>query len=1033
VNLSAPFVARPVATTLLALGITFAGALGFTQLPVAPMPQVEFPTISVHASLPGANPETMASTVATPLERQLGRIAGVNEITSSSSQGSTRVTLQFDLSRDINAAATEVQAAINAARAHLPTSLPTNPTYRKVNPADAPIMILAMTSPVYGQGRMYDIASTVLAQKLSQVPGVGLVTVGGGALPAVRVELNPAALNKYGIALDDVRAAITTTNANRPKGLVENDERQWWIYANDQARKAAEYRGLVVAYRNGAPVRLAEVANVVDGVQDVRNAGFANGKPAVVLQINREPNANIIATVARIQGELPFLRASIPAAIDLEVVMERTSTIRASLAEVERSLAIAVALVVLVVFFFLRDVRAALIPSVAVPVSLVSTFGVMYLAGFSLNNLSLMALVIATGFVVDDAIVVMENARRHVEAGMRPVQAALTSAREVGFTVVSMSVSLIAVFVPILFMGGLIGRLFREFAFTLAAAIAISLVVSLTLTPMMCARLLRRPDARRISRAGRLADAGFARVLAGYRRSLVWFLRHGPLTLLLLAATIGLNVYLYTAVPKGFFPQQDTGRMTGWIRADQSISFQAMREKLTRLADLVRSDPAVQYVTAFTGGGSRNSGFMFVALKPLEERRASVDEVITRLRERTAHEPGIRLYLNPVQDVRAGGRQSSSTYQFTVRSDDLDALRTWTPRIERAMRALPELVDVDSDLEPRGLQTSLVFDRDTAARMGVTADAVTSALGNAFGQAIVSTIYAPLNQYRVVMEVDPRYAQGPDALREVYVRAANGQLVPLSAFARYEFSNTPLSVGHQGQFAASTISFSPPQGVSLSQATEAIRTAMARIGVPTNVYGTFEGTAKVFQSGLANQPLLILAAIVTIYLVLGMLYESTIHPITILSTLPSAGVGALLALMAFNTEFSLVALIAVFLLIGIVKKNAIMMVDFALEAERRERKTPEQAIVAACMLRFRPIMMTTMAAMIGALPLAFGTGYGAELRRPLGIAIVGGLVMSQLLTLYTTPVVYLYLDRLRLRFAAWRRPPVARRAPGAVR
>jgi multidrug efflux pump len=1021
VNLSAPFVARPVATTLLALAITLAGALAFLQLPVAPMPQVEFPTISVNASLPGANPDTMASTVATPLERQLGRIAGVNEITSSSTQGSTRITLQFDLSRDINAAANEVQAAINAARSQLPTSLPNNPTYRKVNPADAPIMLLSLTSPLYDTGRMYDYASTVLAQKLAQVKGVGQVSVWGGALPAVRVELNPAALNKYGIALDDVRTALNTANANRPKGLVENDERQWWIYANDQAREAAEYQGLVVAFRNGAPVRLADVATVRDSVQDIRNAGLANGRPAVVLEIRREPNANIIETVARINEQLPFLRASIPAAIDVEVVMERTSTIKASLHEVERALAIAVALVVLVVYLFLRDLRAALIPSVAVPVSLISTFGVMYLLGFSLNNLSLMALVIATGFVVDDAIVVMENARRHIEAGLSPVQAALTSAKEVGFTVVSMSASLVAVFVPILFMGGLVGRLFREFAFTLAAAITISLVVSLTLTPMMCARLLRSAAEHRTGSLGRLADRGFAAVLAGYRRSLVWVLRHGPLTLLLLAATIGLNVYLYTSIPKGFFPQQDTGRVMGWMRADQSISFQAMQEKMTRLSDIVRADPAVQYVTAFTGGGSRNGGFMFVALKPIEERGATVDQVLERLRAKVAREPGIRLFLNPVQDVRAGGRQSASTYQFTLRSDDLEDLRTWTPRLDRALRALPELVDVDSDQEVRGLQASLVVDRETAARLGVTADAVSTALGNAFGQSIVSTIYAPLNQYRVIMEVDPRFAQGPEALKEVYVRSKTGQLVPLSTFARHEFTNVPLGVNHQGQFAASTISYSLPAGVSLSEANQAIRDTMARIGVPSNVYGTFEGTAKVFQSGLSDQPLLILAAIVTIYLVLGILYESYIHPITILSTLPSAGVGALLALIAFDTEFSLVALIAVFLLIGIVKKNAIMMVDFAIDAERRDGLTPEQAIVRACLLRFRPIMMTTMAALIGALPLAFGTGYGAELRRPLGIAIVGGLVMSQLLTLYTTPVVYLYLDRLRLWFARARR------------
>ncbi|HEX7557855.1 MAG TPA: multidrug efflux RND transporter permease subunit, partial [Usitatibacter sp.] len=1030
-NITEPFVRRPVATTLLTIGVALAGIVSFTLLPVSPLPQVDFPTVSVSASLPGASPEVMAATVATPLERALGRIAGITEMTSSSSLGNARVTLQFELSRDINGAAREVQAAIQAARTDLPSNLPSNPTYRKFNPADAPVMILALTSNRFTPGQMYDVASTNLAQRISQMKGVGQVNVGGGSLPAVRVELIPMLLNKLGIGFDEVRNAITTTNANRPKGFLDDGERYWQVQANDQAKAAAEYRPIVVAYRNGAAVRLGDLGEVLDSVQDVRNYGMANGKPAVLMIINRQPNANIIEVVDSITELLPELRASIPASIDLQVMLERTSTIRASLHEVERTLMISVALVILVVFVFLRNGRATLIPAVAVPISLIGTFAAMYILGFSLNNLSLMALTIATGFVVDDAIVVLENVSRHIEKGMEPFEAALLGAREVAFTVVSMSVSLVAVFIPILFMGGIVGRLFREFAVTLSVSIGISLVVSLTTTPMMCSLLLRRPDEREPGRIARWSEAAFDKLHKGYGRSLGWALRFPPLMLFVFFATLVLTGLLYYYIPKGFFPQQDTGRLIGSVRADQSISFQAMKEKLNRLAAIVIADPAVESVTAFTGGGQRNSAQMFIALKPLKQRKDSLDQILARLRPALSKEPGANLFLNPIQDLRGGGRQSDASQQFTLRADDLSELRTWAPKLEAALRDVPELTDVSSDQQDRGLQMTLVIDRPTAARMGITPRAIDTALNLAFGQAVVSTIYQDRNQYRVVMEAAPEYTQGPQTLDQIFVLSPSRGQVPLSAFSHYEPTLAPLSVNHQGQFAAATISFNLAEGVAMSEASAVIRDTMARIGVPSTIYASFEGTAKLFQQGLDNQPYLIIAALLTVYIVLGILYESVVHPITILSTLPSAGLGALLALKLFNVEFSLIALIGVILLIGIVKKNAILMIDFALETERKGKRDPKDAIYEAALLRFRPIMMTTMAAMLGAIPLALGIGDGAELRRPLGISIVGGLLVSQLLTLYTTPVIYLYLDRLRLRARGKRRPAPTSLSPQA--
>ena len=1016
-TISAPFVERPVATTLLTLGVALAGLLAYQLLPVSPLPQVDFPTISVQAQLPGASPETMAATVATPLERSLGHIAGVTEMTSSSSLGTTRITVQFDLNRDIDGAARDVQAAINAASSLLPTGLQSNPTYRKVNPADAPILILALTSDTLGRGQMYDAASTILAQKISQVQGVGQVTVGGSSLPAVRVEMNPSALNKYGISTETVRGAIAATNVNRPKGFVEQRDQHWQILANDQAKTAAEYLPLVITYRNGAAVRLSDVADVVDSVQDLRNAGSANGKPSVLLVMNRQPGANIIDTVDRVIALLPQLRASIPAAINVSVALDRTPTIRASLLEVERTLVISTTLVILVVFLFLRNGRATLIPCVAVPVSLLGTFAIMYLYGYSLNNLSLMALTIATGFVVDDAIVVLENTSRHIEQGMPPKMAALRGAQEVGFTVLSMSLSLIAVFIPILLMGGIVGRLFREFAVTLSVAILVSLVVSLTTTPMMCARLLRRGSERKSNFFARVSERVFATMSRGYEKSLGWALRHSAFMMVILLATVCLNIYLYTIVPKGFFPQQDTGRLMGGIQADQSTSFQSMEKKLAEFSLIVSQDPAVQNVIGFIGGGGgggRNTGSMFVTLKPLAERMVSSEQVIARMRGKLSKVAGANLFFQAVQDIRIGGRQSSAQYQYTLQADDLKELRAWEPRIRKALSELPELVDVNTDTQDKGLQTSLVIDRETAARLGVTPSLIDATLNDLFGQALVSTIYNPLNQYRVVMEAAPQYWQSPEALRHVYLTTSTGAQVPLTGIASFGPTNTPLAVNHQGQFAASTLSFNLPPDVPLSRATQAMESTMTRIGVPTSVHGGFQGTAKVFQDSVNNQPWLILAALVSIYLVLGILYESYVHPLTILSTLPSAGVGALLALLACQAELNIIAFIGVILLIGIVKKNAIMMIDFALDAERQHGMPPGQAIHQAAVLRFRPIMMTTMAALLGAVPLAIGFGDGAELRRPLGISIVGGLLVSQLLTLYTTPVVYVYLDRFSL-------------------
>jgi multidrug efflux pump len=1092
-NISAPFIARPVATTLLTLGIAIAGVLAFSKLPVAPLPQVDYPTVSVSGQLPGASPETVATSVAEPLERHLGQIADVTEMTSQSTTGQTRITLQFALDRDIDGAARDVQAAINAARADLPSSLKSNPTYRKVNPADAPILILAMTSKTLTQGQLYDAASNVFQQQLSQISGIGQVAVGGSALPAVRVELNPQAMFKYGIGLEDVRAALASANANSPKGNIDDGDRRFQVYTNDQSTKAADYAPLIIAYRNGAAVQLSDVASVLDSVEDVRNLGLSNGQPSVLIILFRQPGANIIDTIDSVKAELPHLEAAMPADVNVTVAIDRSTTIRQSLHDTEVTLVIAIVLVTLVVFLFLRDWSSTAIPSVAVPVSILGTFGEMYLLGYSLDILSLMALTIATGFVVDDAIVVLENISRHLKAGMSRMDAALQGAREVGFTVLSISLSLIAVFLPILLMGGILGRLFREFTVTLSMAILISLVISLITTPMMCALFLRGATSREARRRNGLFD----RVLAGYERSLGWALHHSRIVLVIFFGAIVLNVVLFTIVPKGFFPEEDTGTMFGQLQADQSISFQAMAIKLRQMMAVVQQDPAIENVVGFTGagsgfGGSVNSGSVIVSMKPVSQR-PSIDQVIARLRPKLAQVPGGRLILVAVQDIRAGGRQANAEYQYTLQADDADLLFKWTPLLVQALEHSSVMADVSSDQQQHGLESDLVIDRDTASRLGVTPAEIDNTLYDAFGQRQVSVIYSAVNQYHVVMEVDPRYTQFPASLRDIFVSTSGGgasgtqssnasagsigmpatatasasavstaaanannnaarnaainslanagkgstssgaavstaveTMVPLAALSHYRAGNAPLSVNHQGLFVAATISFNLLPGAALGDAAVEIDNAIKQIRMPTSIHGSLAGTAQVFQQSLNNEPVLIAAAIAAVYILLGVLYESYIHPITILSTLPSAGVGAILALMLFHTEFSIIALIGVILLIGIVKKNAIMMIDFAIEAKRAQNLSSYDAIFQACVLRFRPIMMTTTAAILGAVPLALSFGNGGEIRRPLGISIMGGLLISQLLTLYTTPVVYLYLDRL----GQWSLRTRARLLPG---
>jgi multidrug efflux pump len=1027
-NISAPFIRRPIGTSLLAAALLLSGILAFNYLPVSSLPRVDFPVISVGAQLPGADPQTMASSVATPLERQFGRISGVNQMTSSSQLGSTGIALQFDLNRNIDAAARDVQAAINAARSQLPANLPSNPTYRKINPADAPILILALTSDTVPVPRLYDTSDSILAQKLAQVNGVGQVFTYGSAPPAVRAEVNPMLLNKLGVGLDTVRNALNLANANQAKGQVSGGTISQEFADNDQLFTADEYRPLIVAYRNGGPVRLGDVADVQDSVADVHNLGLANGKPGVLVVIFRQPGANVIETVDRVRALMPYLQSSIPPAIKLAVVSDRTITVRASVKDIESTLLVSIVLVILVVFVFLRTVRATVIPSIAVPLSLVGTFGGMYLLDYSLDNLSLMALAISTGFVVDDAIVVLENITRYVEQGMDAVQASFKGASEIGFTVVSMSVSLVAVFIPLLMMGGIVGRLFREFAVTLSIAIGVSLIVSLTTTPTMCAKFLRHsPPTQRHNFFYRSSEWFFDTLLAGYRRSLKWVLKHQPLTLAVTILVACLSVYLYIKVPKGFFPQQDTGRLNGAVQAAQDISFQAMTGKMQQFVQIVLKDPAVDTAVGFAGGGSAtNQGRFFVMLKPLEQRGQcktphfwnpcyfSADDVINRLRGKLAVVPGATLFLQTQQDLTIGGRYGQAQYQYTIQGEDLNELNNWGPLLLQKMRGLQELRDVNTDQQDRGLQAQLVIDRDTASRLGVAAQDIDNALYDAFGQRQVSTMYRPLNQYHVVMEVAPQFQQTTEALQNIYLRSASGAPIPLAAFTHFKPSNIPLAVNHQSQFPSVTISFNLAPGVSLGQATDAIEKVQAAIGFPATIQASFQGTAQAFQESLSSQKILIFTALVAVYIVLGMLYESYIHPITILSTIPSAGVGALLALLLTHNELNVIGMIGIILLIGLVKKNAIMMIDVALEVERTQGKKPVDAIYEACLLRFRPIMMTTMAALLGGLPLALGTGTGSELHRPLGITIVGGLILSQALTLFTTPVVYIYLDRFRL-------------------
>ena len=1012
------FIRRPVGTSLLAIAITLAGAICYFLLPVSPLPQVEYPTVSVGAGLPGASPETMASAVATPLERQFGLIAGITEMTSSSALGQTAVTLQFDLNRDIDAAVRDVQAGINAARGRLPADLPGTPSAYKVNPADSPVMILVMTSPLHTRPQLQDAAATIVQTKLSQVPGVGQVVISGGSSPAVRVSVNPTVLERFGIGLDEVRQAVQNANANRPKGIIDDGTASWSIATTDQLFKADEYREIIVAFRRGAPVRLGDVATVADSVQDTRVAGVYNGQPTILVIVYRQPTANIIRTVDNVMALLPQLRAQIPAGMELTMPMDRTAAIRASIADVQHTLLLSVALVVLVVFIFLRDVRATLVPAVAVPVSLVSTFAAMHFLGYSLDNLSLMALTIATGFVVDDAIVVLENIARYREAGMKPMAAAVAGAREIGFTVLSISVSLVAVFIPILCMGGIVGRLFREFAVTLSVAIGVSMVVSLTLTPMMCAWLLRPASAQEHGWAYRWTERGLAAITDWYARALAVVMRHPRLTMAVNVATMALTVYLYVIVPKGFFPQQDNGRIAATLDADQDTSFQTMSRLLTTFSLAIHEDPAVAGVTGSTGaatGGSPNTARMFITLKPKEERGLDADRVVDRLRQSLASLPGAMLVMQPVQDLRIGGRLSSAQYQYTLRADTLGDLNTWGPKLLVAMRALPELVDVRSDQQNRGLQTGLMIDRDEAARFGVTPQQIDDALYDAFGQRYVSIMYRPRGQYRVVLGLEPEFLEGPESLRFLRVTGRDGAQIPLDSLCKIAPANAPLMVNHTGQFPSATVSFNLAPGVSLGEAVEAVEAVVDDLAMPATVQGRFAGTAQMFRASLVDQPLLILAAVIAVYIVLGILYESFVHPVTILSTIPSAGLGALVALLWFGKELNVMSLIGIILLIGIVKKNAIMMIDFALDAERTRGLKASDAIVEACILRFRPITMTTLAALLGGLPLALGTGPGAEIRWPLGIAIVGGLIVSQCLTLFTTPVVYLALDQLRRR------------------